>query len=637
MKGWLCTPTWLAVCALCAGLCAAPLACDSDSVPDPTLVWQNFPPGFDAGAFDAGVSDGLDTAAPDGDAVLADLPEPDDGPAPDDGVPDVPAPDQPGPDTPGGDTPVDVPADIGPVACQSELDCLGIPTPACRQPLCDRATSQCAFVVSPDGAACDDGNACSVGDRCANGECVGPFALPCDDGEACTVDWCHAERGCQHSDNSGPCDDGDPCTGSDVCFRGECLGQVDPRCDCVDDTPCADFDDGDPCNGRLTCIDGRCQVDPATVIECATPPEPCVEAACDPQSGECFLVASSDGLACDDGDSCTLGDVCAGGRCAGQTRDCFDGDPCTLDTCEPGAGCVFRADDPARLCDDGNPCTVDGCVRGEGCLHAPIAENTPCDDGDFCTADDVCRDARCTGMARTCDDNIACTLDACDAQLGCLHTPQTALCPDAGPCAVAECTLAEGCVYTPTSAPCDDSDPCTTGDACGDGVCAGAPIDCDDGNVCTDDLCDDGQCRRVFNEADCDDGNPCTTGDRCQGGQCAPGTNTCCEPQCGERQCGDDGCGGSCGTCGENESCVAGFCVPGQGADTCLDILQCARQCAVDDEPCLDACTAGQPTGAVNRYEDLAACAQENGCSLIDETCLGMFCTAELVACVTGQ
>jgi hypothetical protein len=29
-----------------------------------------------------------------------------------------------------------------------------------------------------------------------------------------------------------------------------------------------------------------------------------------------------------------------------------------------------------------------------------------------------------------------------------------------------------------------------------------------------------------------------------------------CEPYCGSHQCGSDGCGGSCGTCGTNESCT---------------------------------------------------------------------------------
>src|SRR5262245_34095675 len=37
--------------------------------------------------------------------------------------------------------------------------------------------------------------------------------------------------------------------------------------------------------------------------------------------------------------------------------------------------------------------------------------------------------------------------------------------------------------------------------------------------------------------------------DACESNQCV------CQPSCYMRQCGDDGCGGSCGSCGANESC----------------------------------------------------------------------------------
>lgn len=34
-----------------------------------------------------------------------------------------------------------------------------------------------------------------------------------------------------------------------------------------------------------------------------------------------------------------------------------------------------------------------------------------------------------------------------------------------------------------------------------------------------------------------------------------------CVPQCGNKVCGSNGCGGTCGTCGSNETCSAGACV----------------------------------------------------------------------------
>jgi len=51
---------------------------------------------------------------------------------------------------------------------------------------------------------------------------------------------------------------------------------------------------------------------------------------------------------------------------------------------------------------------------------------------------------------------------------------------------------------------------------------------CDDGDVCTDDVCRSGECLHLANSAGCDDGVGCTIGDVCAGGVCA-GTPSCAE------------------------------------------------------------------------------------------------------------
>ena len=61
--------------------------------------------------------------------------------------------------------------------------------------------------------------------------------------------------------------------------------------------------------------------------------------------------------------------------------------------------------------------------------------------------------------------------------------------------------------------------------------------ECDDGNVCTDDLCDAGTCVSTPNVASCDDGLGCTVGDVCSGGVCG-GADVCpaessCQPTSG--------------------------------------------------------------------------------------------------------
>ena len=83
------------------------------------------------------------------------------------------------------------------------------------------------------------------------------------------------------------------------------------------------------------------------------------------------------------------------------------------------------------------------------------------------------------------------------------------------------------------------------GDTKGDGApaetagnCGGKP--CDDGNPCTDDLCDKGACKASNNKAECDDGDACTGGDLCSAGACKPGKNVCGDTVGGETTIGPD-------------------------------------------------------------------------------------------------
>ncbi len=81
------------------------------------------------------------------------------------------------------------------------------------------------------------------------------------------------------------------------------------------------------------------------------------------------------------------------------------------------------------------------------------------------------------------------------------------------------------CDGAPDGTPCPDGDACNGDETCVGGVCtAGTALVCDDGNVCTDDLCDAGLgCVHTDNSASCNDGNVCTTNDVCNGGKCVGG------------------------------------------------------------------------------------------------------------------
>ncbi len=93
-------------------------------------------------------------------------------------------------------------------------------------------------------------------------------------------------------------------------------------------------------------------------------------------------------------------------------------------------------------CDDNVPCTRDRCdLRAGRCLHEP--DNTRCDDRLVCNGVERCdRTLGCVaGTARSCDDNIACTVDRCDEPGRCGSTPDDLRCPISH-----RCDLTRGCV-----------------------------------------------------------------------------------------------------------------------------------------------------------------------------------------------
>ncbi|MFH0902949.1 MAG: hypothetical protein V2A73_20160, partial [Pseudomonadota bacterium] len=110
---------------------------------------------------------------------------------------------------------------------------------------------------------------------------------------------------------------------------------------------------------------------------------------------------------------------------------------------------------PALSCDDENPCTIDSCDADLGCAHVEVADTTPCSSATICGG--VCAGGKCTGgVAVACDDENPCTADSCD--------PATSQCVN---------------VATGEGTACDDGDACTTSDVCTAGRCAGTlPPDC---------------------------------------------------------------------------------------------------------------------------------------------------------------
>ena len=115
------------------------------------------------------------------------------------------------------------------------------------------------------------------------------------------------------------------------------------------------------------------------------------------------------------------------------------------------------------------------------------------------------------------NDGIDCTVDRCDAELGCVHEPDSDSCGDGDACTDDSCDPLEGCVYTPVH--CDDGDACTD-DGCDPTTgCTSTPTNCDDGDACTDDSCDS-SAGCVHTPLNCDDGDPCNGTEVCVDGTC---------------------------------------------------------------------------------------------------------------------
>ncbi|MBM4370081.1 MAG: hypothetical protein FJ098_00405 [Deltaproteobacteria bacterium] len=508
-------------------------------------------------------------------------------------------------------------------------DCAGL--------ACDPAIAACAPVPLEDGAPCDDGDACTPADACFEGACVPGPALDCADEDLCTLDTCDPGPGtCDHV--TMICDDG-LCGTADVCnpALGECVFWP------------IDCDDGEACTTDIVCACGGAPAgwclpgQPcANVPVTCTDSDPCTTDGCDPATGLCPFTP----LDCGDGNACTA-DACIGGDCVHPPLGCNDGNACTADGCHPATGCTHAA----VGCNDGNACTLDGCHPATGCTHVAVG----CDDGDACTVDGCHPASGCTHVAAGCDDGDACSVDGCDPATGCTYLPVActdknpctddlcdptsgcffppASCGDGNPCTDDGCDPGTGCTHLPNGDLCDDGDACTAGDLCFQGTCGGpVPVDCDDGNPCTDDGCDPHVgCTNEPNGDPCDDGDACTVKDVCDNGLCAgpilldcddgnPCTDDSCVPASG---CLHDSLGGiPCddgSACTVGDACVAGQCIPGD--DACAP---CAGK--LDGDACNDGdgltlgdmCVAGACAGWTRA--EFEPRAQSTTSSLVDVT-----------------
>lgn len=176
----------------------------------------------------------------------------------------------------------------------------------------------------------------------------------------------------------------------------------------------------------------------------------------------------------------------------GEVAACDDGDPCTTEDCVEGT-CVFQPSSAA--CDDGDHCTAqdvcsNGVCAGEvipGCCRV----DCDCEDGLFCNGAETCESGICVSSGDPCSGGAVCE-STCDEAGDHCFDPPGAACPDDGnACTDNVCDGAGGCVAVDASAACDDQDPCTD-DACDpESGCVHTPNACV-GACCRAEGCTDG-------------------------------------------------------------------------------------------------------------------------------------------------
>lgn len=396
-------------------------------------------------------------------------------------------------------------------------------------------------------------------------------------------------------DTSGPGDTGDDNGGGPSSDDGN--GDSEQPPDTVEPNQCKK--EGDPCEDGNPCTFGeRCDADlmcvGGEVYTCEDDGRPCTDDLCDGK-GHCLHVLQEG--------KCLINGICYDEMTASPH------DACQI--CQP-------AKDKAQWTrgSNGVPCDPSSVI--ETCQESP---GGTCERG-VCVPDLL--------IDRNCDDGNPCSIDSCDDEIGCVSVPvhggdcylddpckvgtcnqgtciipPDASCDDGNPCTEDVCDPVKGCQHTELNdIACDDGDKCTVLGVCINGECVSEPRNCDDGNVCTIDSCSSAWgCYVTLVESNCcsggvsicDDNNVCTNDDCDEDENCIHTFNTAAcddgDPCTDNDTCDLGECIGVQKNCNDGNACTYDYCENGKCKHTPLDGTPCD-----DGLDCStgDTCRAGQ-------------------------------------------
>jgi hypothetical protein len=484
-----------------------------------------------------------------------------------------------------------IPEDLTPDACLPECD-----EKECGDDGCGGNCGDCGVE-----GLCNDGTCVAIGTPCQSLDDCYPLICDVDEGicTQCTLDeqcepageYCSLESSqCVECLEDAHCDEGFGCK-EQICAELTC-----PELDCPDNLVCDEV-----VHACVECLDtSDCPEFHECIEQLCLGPTPCesskdcaLNEVCDKINGYCFECVED--VDCLEGHRCNELHVCEEILFCQSDKECKDYDKVCDKIIGECVDCLSDLDCAEPFYCQNNTCLPDVCdqtIAWPACVDQAIVECNEngsvftvvleCPEGTFCFEAE-CKDLLCEPDSAGClgsiaflcnddgsgfdeetdcaEDNMACSAGECKEVI---CEPGETVCLD-------ELTLVT-CLEDGTdflSQPCGDSLYCDTEtNICVAWICQPDSQVCDDNTSKTCNPFGSGWAEEI----DCGENDL----------YCVAGACTECDPQCGNKECGPDACGGTCGGCGMEEECMAGYCLFVQCGETCEGITAEAFQCGID-------------------------------------------------------